>query len=364
MRLVNGIQPPNPTSLRPSQLATGHGTRVQDVTSAVEKTAGPTIIDVIRDWYPEFLADSWRAWRVFLSVVFGLPVPESDEAVIGRCTGREPQLVGLPREVWLIIGRRGGKSRITALLATFIACFKRYLLALGERGVVMVIAADRRQARIVKRYVAALLHAVPMLAALIVNETKESIDLSTGITIEIHTASYRTTRGYTVVAVIADEIAFWPTDDAANPDTEILNALRPGMATVPGALLIALSSPYARRGELWRAYRDHFGKDADPVLVWQADTRTMNPTVSQDVVEQAYADDDAAASAEYGAQFRRDVESLHWPRGTRCGRCPGPLRTRGTPRRAVRRLRGSERRLRRQYDFGDRAPGVARAHRG
>ena len=105
-----------------------------------------------------------------------------------------------------------------------------------------------------------------------------------------------------------DEIAFWPTEDAANPDTEISAALRPAGATVPGFLLLMISSPYARRGELWKAYKDHYGQDGDPVLVWQADTRTMNPLVPHAVVTTAYQADEASASAEYGAQFRKDVE--------------------------------------------------------
>src|SRR5262249_40378756 len=137
-----------------------------------------------------------------------------------------------------------------------------------------------------------------------------AIALKGGISIEIHTASFRTIRGYTVIGAVLDELAFWPTDESANPDTEILNALRPAMATVPDALLLCISSPYARRGELWKAYRTHFGKDEDDVLVVQADTATMNPTISSAVIEQAYQDDPSSAAAEYGAQFRRDIETF------------------------------------------------------
>ena len=61
------------------------------------------------------------------------------------------------------------------------------------------------------------------------------------------------------------------------------------MATVPGALLLCISSPHARRGALWEAYRAHWGQDDDPVLVWQADTRAMNPTVDQRVIAEARA---------------------------------------------------------------------------
>lgn len=53
------------------------------------------------------------------------------------------------------------------------------------------------------------------------------------------------------------------------------------MATIPGSFLLAASSPYSRRGELWRAYRQHHGNEESPVLCWQAPTRTMNPTVPQ-----------------------------------------------------------------------------------
>ena len=124
----------------------------------------------------------------------------------------------------------------------------------------MVIAADRLQARVVSRYISGLLHSTPVLEQLIASETKTAIELTTGITIEIHTASFRTVRGYTVVGAILDELAFFPTDDAADPDREIIAALRPAMATIRGAMLLCLSSPYARKGELYKAHRNHYGK--------------------------------------------------------------------------------------------------------
>ena len=113
-----------------------------------------------------------------------------------------------------------------------------------------------------------------------------------------------------VVAALCDEIAFWPSDNSVSPDYEILTAIRPGMANVPGAKLLCASSPYARRGALYEARQKHFGKENDRVLVWQAETRTMNPTVLQDFIDQAYEDDPASASAEYGAEFRRDIEAF------------------------------------------------------
>jgi hypothetical protein len=46
------------------------------------------------------------------------------------------------------------------------------------------------------------------------------------------------------------------------------------------------------------------------VLVWQAATRDMNPTVPQSYIDRHLADDPARASAEYLAEFRRDIEGF------------------------------------------------------
>jgi hypothetical protein len=173
----------------------------------------------------------------------------------------------------------------------------------------VIIAADRRQGRVIFRYISALLR-IPMLASLIERSGVEFIDLRGAVTIEIHTASFRTTRGYSVIAALCDELAFWRTDEgSSNPDSEIVAALRPAMATIPGAMLLCASSPYARRGVLWDAFRKHHGRDG-PVLVWKAATRTMNPTVPEAVIAEAYESDPASAAAEYGAEFRTDVETF------------------------------------------------------
>ena len=53
-------------------------------------------------------------------------------------------------------------------------------------------------------------------------------------------------RGYTISGAICDEVGFWPQDDSANPDEEILAALRPGLASISGSMLLCGSSPHAR----------------------------------------------------------------------------------------------------------------------
>jgi hypothetical protein len=75
-------------------------------------------------------------------------------------------------------------------------------------------------------------------------------------------------------------------------------------------MMLCASSPHARKGALFDAYQRYFGKDDAPVLVWKASTRTMNPSVPQSEIDEAYERDAPKASAEYGAEFRDDVETF------------------------------------------------------
>ena len=275
------------------------------------------ILEAMRDpnlFAPWFLRDpaTWAAWRAFLAALFALKITDDQLAIFKECTGRSAPPTQPATEGWLICGRRAGKSFILALCAVFLACFFEYrkYLAPGERGTVLVISINQKNARVIVRYIRALLTHIPMLAKLIERETADAFDLSNSVTIEVHPASAKTTRGYAVVAALLDEVAFFPTDDSANPDYDILDAIRPGMATIPNAMLLCASSPYARRGALWDAHRRHYGKDGDPVLVWRAPTRTMNPSVSQQVIDAATERDPASAAAEWLAEFRSDIEGF------------------------------------------------------
>lgn len=255
---------------------------------------------------------SWQAWFAFLAALFGLPMSEQQFEIYRNCTGRTVVPTALGGEAWLIIGRRGGKSFIMALIAVYLACFRdvRQYLQPGERATVGVIAADRKQARVILRYVHGLLHGVRMLKKMVEAERAESFDLSNGNTIEVMTASLRSTRGYTYLGVLLDELAFFRTDDtSAHVDAEILTAVRPGLVTIPGSMLLAASSPYSRRGELWNAYRKWWAQNDAP-LVWQAPTRTMNPSVPQSVIDKAIERDPDAAAAEFLATFRSDLEDF------------------------------------------------------
>jgi len=109
-----------------------------------------------------------------------LAMTAEDLAIFQRQTGRITPLLNGSKETYLIIGRRGGKSFISALITCFID-FKPFI-TVGETLVVMCLARDKEQARIVFRYVKAILNYIPALRSMIVDQRTDEIELTTGLT--------------------------------------------------------------------------------------------------------------------------------------------------------------------------------------
>src|SRR6185437_7719046 len=112
-----------------------HGDQVNIIEAIIDQ-------NLFGNW---FKGDTWRAWIAFLCALFGLPLTDEQAAIFRKHTGRNTTPSQQVREAWLVVGRRGGKSLMAALVAVFLACFREYgkFLGPGERPTVMVIAADR-----------------------------------------------------------------------------------------------------------------------------------------------------------------------------------------------------------------------------
>ena len=256
--------------------------------------------------------ESWKPWRTLLLAAMGEELTEDERPVFKKFTGREREPGRRVEEFVGVKGRRAGGSYAGGkVVIPYLAGLCQHpSLVRGERGVLLCVAADQRQADVILDYADASFRASPVLSQLIEGRTQRELRLNNGIDIEVRAADYRRLRGLTFIAVIADEVAFWSSDFSANPDDEILNAVRPGLATTGGPLFM-ISSPYARRGELWRVFQRHYGAAGDPqIMVAKGSSREFNATLLQSVVDRAYERDPAAASAEYGAEFRRDIESF------------------------------------------------------
>ena len=155
---------------------------------------------------------------------------EQRELFISVAGGRDPPTRRV-RELWAQVGRRGGKSRIAGALADYAALFVTYHLAAGENGLVLVLAASQAQAKVVFSYCLGFIQQSPVLRQELIEATRNEIRLRSGITIAIHSTSFRNIRGRTLLCVIADEIAFWRDETSATPDIETYRAVLPALAT-------------------------------------------------------------------------------------------------------------------------------------
>ena len=265
---------------------------------------------------PWFAGPTWSTWRVLDKALFGDPLTEAELAIFAELTGRPAAPMEMSTEAWLIMGRRSGKDVKAASIVVYLATIGaerfgyRKRLVRGERGVVQLLAVDRDQAKVCLGYIRAMLEQ-PLLAQLVENDTADTIELTNALAIEVTTNDRRRVRGRTVVAAVLDEVAHWRSETTVNPDTEVYAAVKPAMATIPNAMLIGISSPYARRGLLWTKHQGHYGKEGN-LLVARAPTWVMNPTLPRDgeFLTQAFADDPVSASGEFGAEFRSDLEAF------------------------------------------------------
>jgi hypothetical protein len=255
--------------------------------------------------------DTWKPWRVILVAAMGEPLKLWERRTFHKFTGRSREPGKIVDELVAVAGRRAGKSRASSALAVYLSALCDYsdVRAIGERQKCLFLAKNQEQAKICFGYCAGAFESVPLLSELVINQTQDTISLSNGVDLEVKAASAAGVRGYSCVAVLADEAAHWVTDAAsANADTEILNAVRPSLATTGGPLLI-LSSPFARKGEVFDLYDKHYGAKGDPgILVVHGASRDFNTSLPKAVVDRALARNPIAARAEWLAEFRSELE--------------------------------------------------------
>ena len=260
--------------------------------------------------------DSWDRWLVALRALYGLPFPQesrrADRELIRETMGRSKIPTDGFDTALFLTGRRSGKSRTAAVIGAYEAVLAGHdkKLSKGEKGIVLVCSPTKSQSRIVRDYTQAIFE-TPILANEVKDVSKEGFELKNGIKIEILAGDWRTIRGFTLVAAIVDEAAFFGYDSESKvrSDTELMRALKPSLATI-GGKLIAISSPYAMKGWCYSQWKRNYGNDSGRTLVWNCPSRTMNPTLPQRIVDEALEEDLASAKAEYLGEFRDDVATF------------------------------------------------------
>jgi len=249
---------------------------------------------------------TWSAWKTFLRALYGLPLSSDDYKMYIDCTERQAVLKTNFEEAYAIVGRRGGKTQTVALIAVYEALFGNWqkYLSRGETAFIFSIATDKTQARIALDYIRGILEIFPDVVE---KELTNEIRLKNRVTISVKTCNFRAARGYSTACIILDELAFYRSENSANPAEEVIISLLPSL--LPNAKLIGISTPYGKFGYLYQIYSKHFGDENSDILVWRAGTRVMNPQYRQDIIDRLYKRDKSAMKSEFYAEFREDLES-------------------------------------------------------
>lgn len=272
----------------------------------------PNIVQMMTDprlfgsMYP---GPTWGPWQAILKAAFALEMTEEEIRFFDIVAGGRPLPIKRVRELVIAAGRRAGKDAVTALIAAYFAMTFRPegRVRAGERPLILLLAADRSQARNLLRYINGLFQ-IPALKALITRETQDGFELANGIDISVGTNDYKTVRGRAILLCVLNELAFWTGENSASPDKEVYRAILPATASLgEKAMIVMISSVHRRAGLLYEKHAKSFGKDDPKTLVITASTRQLNPTIDQELIDDALAADPQSAAAEYGSIWRDDL---------------------------------------------------------
>jgi hypothetical protein len=285
-----------------------------------EHPPDPDIIACLRDpalfgGLPQFRdLSSWRAWIVVLKAVFGLPLDEDELVIYGRHTQRPEPPADEVDEAALICGRRSGKSMIAALIAVYLALIPdwREYLAPGEAATVALVAQNTRAAvRALFAYARGIIFGVPALRREVTRETFDTLEFGRRRSaIAVWPSTHRSIRGLTLAGAVLDEVDYWWQGDSPNAAAEVIASVRPALVSLPGSKLVALSSPYTTTGWLHGFHKAHWARASSPLLVWQAPSLVMNPTLDAGRIAAQRAEDPAAGLSEWDAQWRSRTAAL------------------------------------------------------
>jgi hypothetical protein len=256
---------------------------------------------------PHFAGPSWDHWRALLKCWDALPMNVEEVEFVQGIAGGRAMPVRPVREFYAVAGRRGAKSAIASLVGGHAAATfsQGHRLRAGERALVLCLATDREQAKIVLNYMRGLFADVDLLRNMVEAETQDGFKLRNRVDIVVGTNSFRSIRGRAVLLAVLDECAFWRDENSATPDVSVYQALKPALATLNGRI-VAISTPHKKSGLLYSKFKDHFAQDGD-TLVIVSPTRLLNPLIDQQIIDDAIAEDGPHGRAEWLAEWRADV---------------------------------------------------------
>lgn len=217
--------------------------------------------------------------------------------------------------VWAL-GRRSGKTLMAAVTATYAATmladeYKKHLRP-GEAFYIVSVANTLPQARIALQGVKDLIGNSPILRPLISRETADTLELSNGAIFKALPASSRSGRGMACPLLIFDEIAHAIDTEAGNAaGGSLYQALSPSVAQFGNlGKILLLSSPWVQSGIFWDLFKQAKSGSFPHMQQVNFPTWEVNPSISQEWLEQEKARDPELFAVEYGANFSQSLAAF------------------------------------------------------
>tara|TARA_R110000868_G_C10973188_1_gene771548 strand:+ start:82641 stop:84473 length:1833 start_codon:yes stop_codon:yes gene_type:complete len=226
----------------------------------------------------------------------------------------------------LVVGRRGGKTTLSAMMAIYCAIstnWKQYL-SKTPFATVLVLSHSRDFSDEVLELIRTLIQESPILSRIVNKKKKNTTSTMNLVTpwivdgklqksrvqIKVGAASSKTTRGVAACAVLCDEIAFWNLDEnLKETDEKIMKAVRPATKQFgKKAMIIKLSSPGIKQGVLYGEYQKwQEGTLPKNYVVFKAPSWVWNTILPKEEFIIEWELDEDGFDTEYRANF---VDSL------------------------------------------------------
>jgi hypothetical protein len=275
-------------------------------------TDRPTILEFVTD--PQLLGLSPSpAQRTLLKAAYGLELDAEELELFRRCTGLAEYPGHAFDEVVALCGARSGKD---AYIATPILLYEAVFggaeahLGKGERATAVLIAQDQKATRVAYGYCRDYVLGSGLLKTLVEDVREQELRLTNRTVIACFASSAKSVRGWSIPAGVMDELGFYRLEAGASTDAEVQTSIRRGGVGFPSQKLVKISTPYLKSGVLWEDFQSYYGRANPDVLVWQAPTLLMNPTIDAARLARERRKDPTRHAREYEALFAEDLEAF------------------------------------------------------